>query len=41
MNELEKMIMKLSLQYAQLEVAYLQAKQKIVELEERVKNYES
>lgn len=34
MNELEKMIMKLSLQYAKLEVAYLQALQKIKELEE-------
>lgn len=33
MNELEKMVIKLSVEYAKLEAAYLQALQKIKELE--------
>lgn len=33
MNDLEKMIMKLSVEYAKLELVYLQALQKIRELE--------
>lgn len=33
MNDLEKMVMKLSVEYAKLELAYFQALQKIKELE--------
>lgn len=38
MNELEKMVMKLTIQYAQLEASFFQAQQKIKELEDRIKN---
>jgi hypothetical protein len=37
MNELEKMVMKLTVQYAQLELKYFEALQKIKDLEDSLR----
>ena len=38
MNELEKMIMKLTLEYAKIEAAYFQAQQKIKDIQAQIKD---